>query len=373
MNQILMNALLYEEKGAGISNYTKRLMETYLTEGYPLDILVRQEFKNKYENPNVISIEENISSSTKRILIEQIGQARRYKKYSLVHFTDYATPILYRGLKIATIHDLAMKTMRAYYTPMQNLTKNLLLEYTVRAADYFICNSAFSEKQLLEFYPHLKGKTTVIHLGVDQPKLQVKEERVNEIIEELGIRGPFILFVGTLAPHKNLEGLLKAFKEVKTHHPDYQLVVSGKKGWMFEDIFKLVVELGIQDSVLFTGFTTDEQLEVLYRKAKLLVLPSLYEGFGLPPLEAMVRECPVLVSDLSIFKEICGEAASYCKPQNVSSIAKEIITLLREEDRSKRLIELGSKKVQDYSWSNAARKTFEVYEKVLRESKHQDQ
>ncbi len=365
MNQILMNALLYEEKGAGISNYTKRLMETFLEEKYPLDILIRKEFKDRYEASNLIPIEEDIGSSTKRILEEQFRQAIKYKRYSLVHFPDYATPVFYRGAKIATIHDLAMRTMRSYYTTMQNLTKNILLEYTVRAADHLICDSKFSENQLLEFYPRLRGKTTVIHLGVDQPKIRVTEERSKDIMAELGIHNPFILFVGTLAPHKNLERLVRAFKEVKLLYPEYQLVVSGKKGWMFEGIFKVVEEEGLKDSVLFVGFTNDEQLEALYFRAQLLVLPSLYEGFGLPPLEAMIRGCPVLVSNLDIFKEICGEAASYCNPKETSSIVKEIITLLREENQRKKLIEVAYRKVKNYSWSKTAKQTFDVYEQTL--------
>lgn len=368
VKRILLNGLHYEPNGAGISRYTHKLIETFIKEDYPLDILVRGELVDDYKATNLISVDKIITSSTKRIIEEQWQQRKLYKTYDLVHFPDYATPVLYRGSKVATIHDMAMHTMKNKYTLMQNVTKRTLLEYTVRNAEHLICDSEFAKKELLRYYPKLKAEVSVIPLGVEVPQVEVKEEVCQEVLKKFKITGNYILFVGTLAPHKNIENLIRSFADVKKEHEEYQLVIAGKKGWMYEEIFNSVKELGLEKSVIFTGFTSEVELEVLYQCAEFLACISFYEGFGLPPLEAMMRKCPVLVSHLEIFKETCHDSALYCEPLDTKDITSKMLTLIKETALREKLKVLGQERVKRFTWHKVAQETFNVYEQVLNKS-----
>lgn len=366
MNRILLNALQYEKNGAGISKYTQKLLETFINQGYPVDILMRKEVVDKYNNEsNIISVDKAISSSMKRIVEEQYYQRARYKEYELVHFPDYASPIFYTGNKVVTIHDMAMHTMKDKYTIMQNVTKRSLLEVTVRTAKHLICDSEFTKRELLQYYPNIKADLSVIHLGIEQPKVGLSEMQLQTIIKNIGIRNKYILCVGTLAPHKNIAHLIEVFSEIKKKNPEYQLVIAGKKGWMYEEIFKCVKEKHLKDEVIFTGFIDEVQLEALYRKADIYISLSLYEGFGLPPLEAMIRGCPVVVSGLEIFKETCREGALFCSPSDIGDAVKQVQYLIDNPLLRSKLIDLGLQRAKQFDWNITARKTYEVYEEVL--------
>lgn len=369
MNEILLNGLQYEVQGAGISKYTQKLIDTYIREEYPVDVLVRKEVKVDNENEQVLRVASTITSSTKRIIEEQIKQRNTYKKYQLVHFPDYATPLLYRGIKVATIHDMAMHTMRDKYTLIQNLTKNTLLNYTVRAAEHLICDSHFAKKELLHYYPNIKADISVVYLGVESPKVIGEQALYEDVIRKYKICKPYLLAVGTLAPHKNIVSMIKAFATVKGQGEDYQLVIAGKKGWMYDEIFKEVEALGLKGEIIFTDYISEDELEVLYKKADLYISTSLYEGFGFPPLEAMLRECPALVSDIEVFREVAGEGAWYCDQNSSEDIAKQILYLLHHKEVCEWLVEQGKENVQRFSWQRAAKETFNIYEQILKETK----
>lgn len=367
MNKILFNGLIYEKNGAGISRYAYKLMETFINEGYPIDMIVREEVSNGLEGSNVHRVSRSITSSSKRIIEEQIRQLTNYKNYKVVHFPDYATPVFYNGLKVATIHDMAMKTMSDKYTRMQNLTKNTLLASTIRSADQLICDSEFTKKELLAYYPEAQDRVKVVYLGLDIPTYLKNEAFENETLIELGIRCPYILYVGTIAPHKNITKLIEAFGEVRKQY-DYQLVIAGKKGWMYDEVFEKVRQKGLEKEVIFTDFILDEKLEVLYHRAVFFMSISLYEGFGFPPLEAMGRGCPVLVSDIEVFREMCGKAALYCNPRDQQDIVRKMLEMLEEtekENKRKEWVARGNQQVKRFNWKETASKVYEVYEKLL--------
>lgn len=365
MNKILLNGLQYEPNGAGISRYTAKLIETFIKEEYPIDILMRKECVDNQYSKNIIAVDKNIKNSTKRILEEQLMQIRHYGKYKAIHFPDYATPLFYSGPKVATIHDMAMHTMRDKYTFMQGLTKNMLLEYTIKAAKGLICNSEFTKKELLHYYPKVANKITVIPMGIDLPTMKISLNKGRRTLDQLMIHKPYMLYVGTIAPHKNIEVLIKAFANVKKLDKDYQLVIAGKKGWMYDEVFECVEALGLKKDVIFTDFVTEEQLEVLYQEASFFVSVSLYEGFGFPPLEAMVRGCATLVSDIDIFKETCQDAAIYCNPYDENDIANKMLHLIEHEQLKQTLELKGKQRVKEFTWEKTARKTYEVYQAIL--------
>lgn len=266
MNKILLNGLHYEKNGAGISNYTKNLIHTFIKDEYPVDILMRGEFGDKYKGENIIHVDKVLPSSAKRIIQEQWTSKHLYKAYDLVHFPDYATPVFYQGHKVATIHDMAMHTMRDKYTRMQNMTKYTLLQATIRNASHLICDSEFTKKELYSYYPNVAADISVIHLGIEPPKVMVDDRKAKDILTHLGITHRYLLYVGTIAPHKNIVQLIKAFYEIKKIHKEYKLVIAGKKGWMYEEVFNQVSVLGLEEEVVFTGFVDELELEALYRR-----------------------------------------------------------------------------------------------------------
>lgn len=366
MNKILLNGLHYESNGAGISKYSKMLLKTFIEENYDVDILIREEFKNKLSAQNLIYANKSINGSKNRIIYEQLKAQKLYKNYELIHFPDYATSMLYTGKKIATIHDMAMYTMRDKYTRMQIITKDILLRNTVKNANRLICDSEFSKKELLKYYPEAEEKATVVYCGIEIPKLEIESEFEINILEKYSIeKNSYILYVGTIAPQKNIDNLIKAYVLSKNKGLDCKLVIAGKKGWMYDEIFKYVSESKMQENVIFTDYINDLELEVLYRNAKIFSTISLYEGFGFPPLEAIGRGIPVLLSDIEIFKEICGASALYCDPYDIKNISDNMLKLIEDQDLQNKLKVNGLQRLKIFNWSKAAKEIYDIYLDVL--------
>jgi glycosyltransferase involved in cell wall biosynthesis len=174
----------------------------------------------------------------------------------------------------------------------------------------------------------------------------------------------YILYVGTLQPRKNIPVLVDAFYDILKEYPDYKLVIAGKKGWLYEDIFSYVEKRNLQGSVLFPGFVSDEMLAQLYAHAACYVLPSLYEGFGIPILEAMSCGCPVIASYASSLPEVGGEACLYFDPQNPKELADKMRIILSDTSIRKEYVKKGKKQVQQFSWDTCGKETLEVLQNV---------
>lgn len=366
MSKILLNGLHYEKNGAGISRYNEMLLKTFIEEKYDIDILLRKELKEKFNSENIIFADKNINSSKNRIIYEQWSSKDLYKKYELIHFPDYATPLFCTSKRIATIHDMAMCTMRSKRTMIQNLTKNILLKETIKNSDRLICVSEFAKKELLEYYPKVENKIRVIYEGINIPDIDISEEYNERILNKFNIKDcKYILYVGTIAPHKNIINLIKAFDYIKQSIPEYKLVIVGKKGWMYNEIFNEVDRLKLNERVIFTGFIDDLELEVLYKNTRLFTTVSLYEGFGFPPLEAMARKVPVVVSNIPVFKEVCGDCVEYCNPYEIEDISMKFEKILKNKTLSEYLRKKGYERVKKFNWKSTAKDTYEVYMEML--------
>ncbi|MGO5135444.1 glycosyltransferase family 4 protein [Clostridium butyricum] len=366
MSRILLNGLHYEKNGAGISRYTHMLLKTFIEENYDVDILVRKQLKNDVDSNKIISSKSNIIGSKDRIIYEQLKAKELYKNYELVHFPDYATPVLYQGKKVATIHDLAMHTMRDRRTFMQNITKNIFLKHTINHSDKLICVSEFAKKELLNYYPKVEKKIEVIYEGVEIRNIDIHIQEERKILHQFNINNSkYILYVGTIAPHKNIKKLIQGFNYITDRITEYKLVIAGGKGWMYEDVFEEVIKLNLQERIVFTNRISDIELEVLYKNAEMFISVSLYEGFGFPPLEAMARKVPVIVSDIEIFKETCGECALYCNPNEIEDIGNKIMKIVDNKVVKNSLIEKASERVKTFNWKETAKKTYDVYCEIL--------
>jgi glycosyltransferase involved in cell wall biosynthesis len=183
---------------------------------------------------------------------------------------------------------------------------------------------------------------------------------MEELGKKFGITKPYILFVGTLQPRKNIAKLIEAFSQLKNKNT--QLVIVGKKGWLWEEIFNAPAKFGVLERVKFLDFVSNEDLPGLYKNALCFVLPSLYEGFGLPVLEAMKFGCPTVISNVSSLPEVGGDASLYFDPQSVDDIAQKIEMVVSDEKLRAEMVKKGYNQVKQFSWEKTAKQTLKVLE-----------
>ncbi len=174
----------------------------------------------------------------------------------------------------------------------------------------------------------------------------------------------FILAVGTLEPRKNFATLIKGFVTFKKRHPDYKLVIVGKKGWKFKDIEASVEEYNMKDEIIFPGYIKEDELHKLYKLAKVFVFPSLYEGFGIPPLEAMASGCPVVSSNVASLPEVIGDAGLLIDPKNAYKMAEAVSDLIDNDHVRSTMIERGFAQVEKFRWEKSARAAMEVFQSL---------
>jgi len=242
--------------------------------------------------------------------------------------------------------------------------------YSVNNAAKILTISKASRTDIIRFYKVDPEKIEVTYPGI----VMSKNVLADQIFSKYGIKPNFILYVGTIQPRKNLVRLIEAYQILlsKQSKMDNQLVIVGKKGWLYEEIFKRVKELGLEGRVVFTGFVPDEELSTFYSEAKLITLVSLYEGFGLPPLEAMSYKTPAVVSDVSSLPEIVGDAGILVNPEDSASIALGIdkVLSMSESDYNKKG-ELAKAQAAKFNWEKTARETLEILNKVVGNKKNE--
>ncbi|HSP64513.1 MAG TPA: glycosyltransferase family 1 protein, partial [Pyrinomonadaceae bacterium] len=197
----------------------------------------------------------------------------------------------------------------------------------------------------------------------------VPAEQAKQTKQRLGIEDEFVLFVGTVEPRKNLLTLVRAFDQIlrqTSRRP--QLVVVGAEGWLMDELIAFIKQSSISDRLRLTGYLNDDDLRALYSSCAVFVYPSIYEGFGLPPLEAMACGAPVIASNIATFRETLGSAAQLVEPNDVEALARSIVEILDDEDRRRALSRRGLEQAAKFSWERTAQLTLEVYREVLRQT-----
>jgi glycosyltransferase involved in cell wall biosynthesis len=299
--------------------------------------------------------------------LEQLGFAwQLYRlKPDLVHFTMTQQPILYFGNNVTTTHDL---TMLRFSKPGR--LPKWLHRIRMRAYRFLLWQSHRKAKIILvpSEYVGIEVKKRHIFVGRKiRVTLEASEPPVKALAKKPAIDNldKFILYVGSAFPHKNLKRLVSAFKEVATNQPELKLVLAGKRELHSKRLEKWAEKNDLAEGVVFTGFVSEPELKWLYENAECYVFPSLSEGFGLPGLEAMAHECPVVSSDATCLPEIYGDAAHYFNPKSEHDIADAVRKVINNEKFRKDLIKKGRKQVNKYSWQKTAQETLEAYQEVL--------
>lgn len=284
-------------------------------------------------------------------------------------FTNFVLSVASPCPMVLTIHDLSFKLFPRTHSLRNVVWTRSLVPVSVKRSWRIIAVSNNTKLDLLRLMNVSNGKVEVIHEGVSaqfNPEAGPYDE---EALNHYGIRKPYVLFVGTLEPRKNLNLLIKSFDKITKVRPDVHLVLAGRRGWMAQAIFDELERRDLLGKVHITGYVRDEYLPALYREAEALVYPSLYEGFGLPPLEAMACGTPVIVSKGSSLPEVVGDAGLYVNPLDVDELARTMEKILSDADLAASLKAKGLERASQFSWKNAAEKTLNILRQAARAGK----
>lgn len=284
------------------------------------------------------------------------------ERIDLVHMPANVAPALSPCPVVVTIHDANFRRFPETYDPGYRRYANLAFWIAARRAVRVITDSGFSARDLARYFGANPGKVSVVHLGVSHnPDVAERERPIDS--------RPYVLFVGSLEPHKNVRRLIEAFALFRASGDevarDCRLVVAGGSGRDHGQVVAEISRHGLEDDVHITGHVTAERLEQLYRHASIFAFPTLNEGFGLPPLEAMARGVPVVAAAAGSLPEVLGDAALYCDPFDVEDIARALLKIASDKLLRVRLSEAGSRRVEQFTWEKTALATLEIYREVL--------
>lgn len=375
--KIGIDARFFGPIGKGLGRYTEKLIENLerLDRENEYFIFLRQANFDDYI-PKNSSFKKVVADFRWYSLSEQLRFPRLLKKYDLdlVHFPHFNVPLFYRGKFVVTIHDLILlhfPTVRSStLSPIIFWFKFLLYRLVIKSAIYrskkIIAVSEFTKKDILENYKKISPEKIEVTYEACEGDLLQSPYEDSKILERYDIIKPYIVYVGNAYPHKNLERLAIAFQEVIENKKNLKLVLVGNEDYFYRRLKNFVRDKKI-NNIVFAGYVPDHDLDTIYFNAEIFIWPSLYEGFGLPPLEAMVGGVPVVSSDHPCMKEILGDSAYYFNGRKKKEMAESIKKILDSEELRNDLIRKGYEQVKKYSWEKMARKTLKIYTKFLEE------
>ncbi len=325
-----------------------------------VDKLKKYNFTIKEFNFPIYSLQEQLFSPLKL----------KKERLDLIHFPHYNVPLLYSGEIVVTIHDLIHLLFPQYFSFVASRYAHFMLRHVSRKAKKIITDSHSSKRDIIKLLKVSSKKITVIYPGVSRNYRPIKDEfLIEKIKRKYNITQEFILFVGLLKPHKNIINLIKAFFKLRKNNSllKNKLVIIGKKkGPYYLKVEELIRKLGLEEEIIFLGKVDADDLLMLYNSARVFILPSFYEGFGLPPLEAMACGIPVITANTSSLPEVVGDAAVMVDPYDIEEMAKAMYTVFTDRNLRKQMIDKGFERVKYFSWENAACQTCKVYKEVYK-------
>lgn len=383
--KIGIDARLLGSKQGGIGRYIEEIIKAYQsidqTQDWQFIIFLRR------ENWDLINESHNLKKVLADIywygLQEQIKLPKilNQEKLDLMHFPHWNIPLLYRRPYVVTIHDLLLlhypskkaSTLGPLKYFFKNIAYKIVLKNAIKQAKHIITPSQFTKNDLIKTFTVAPDKISAIHLApLSQPLTYKHEICSNEadndqtILDKYNIKPPYILYVGAAYPHKNLNQLITAWNIFYQNNPEYQLVLAGRDNYFYQKLKKFTQkQFDNPQSVIFTDYITDELLPIFYKYASLYVFPSLYEGFGLPPLEAMQYGIPVISSNAGSLPEVLKSGVIYFNPNNTTEIVSALECTIKDDQMRQFLIQAGYQVIHNFSWENTAKKTLEVYKKMV--------
>jgi glycosyltransferase involved in cell wall biosynthesis len=291
----------------------------------------------------------------------------RRRPVDLLH-VQYTAPPFAPCPVVATIHDLSFEHLPDTFKRRSRAQLRLTVRRTARRAAQIITISEHSKRDIVETYRVAPERVSVTYLAAPSHFRFVEDERELRRVRQLyGIEGDYILAVGSVQPRKNLARLVRAYSDLRRSRAQAKLprlVVVGKLAWLYEETLRAVEECGVREDVTFTGYVAEADLPALYSGARCFVYPSFFEGFGLPPLEAMRCGTPVLVSDRTSLPEVVGDAGLLVDPFDTDAISAALARLIDDDELRRQLRERGLARAARFDWRETARRTLEVYQRA---------
>lgn len=294
--------------------------------------------------------------------------AAREAQADLLHQPAFSAPLFFRGPVVVTVHDLIAIHFGADIPLGSRLYFGRWMPFSYRFADHIIAVSEHTKRDIIELLGITPEKITVIHEAVGFEFQPNRDPQMLAAIRRKYRTGDhFLLHIGTINPRKNLEFLVRVFAAVRQKVGEqWKLVITGKKGWYYEGLFETVEELGLSKSVIFTGYIPDRDKPALYNASTVFTFPSLYEGAGLPPLEAMSCGIPVVSSNTSSMPEMIGNGGMLIDPTDERAWIRALVALLTDSSLRRQWSQRGLKQAHKFSWTKTARETARVYERVYK-------
>jgi glycosyltransferase involved in cell wall biosynthesis len=355
----------------GVGHYTFELTRTLaeispedtfeLISPFPFTDTVIAELNNT-SLPNLILNNPKASTFRRRWWAIGLPLFLRQNSFDVFHGTNYEVPLWSRKRNVLTIHDLSLQLHPQFHEDKLVRRARRRLPLMIRSAAVII---AVSESMKREICEHLKVKPERVVVTPEAPRKTFRPLAASETLairQRLGIGQDFILSVGTIEPRKNLLTLARALDRIlRTTSLTPQLVIAGGKGWLMDNFYSFIKSRGIEDNVRLIGYTSDHDLRALYSSCRVCVYPSLYEGFGLPPLEAMACGAPLITSQIPAITETVGRSALLIDPLNVEELADSIVKLWNDQGERNRLSQAGRERAAQFTWEQTARLTLEAY------------
>lgn len=374
--RIGIDARLYGPRVAkGLGRYVEQIVSGLVATSQPEDIfIVFLTADNWADCPDHPQVTKVLAPVRWYSFGEQLRLPRLFARYpvDLMHFPHFNVPLGYRGRFVVTVHDVILRRFHSRRVStrgwlafgLKKIMYRLVVWSALRRAAAVVTVSQFTKKELCHFYPWVEPKITVIPEGVAslvagdtiRPDRDVKIRYTKDI--------PFILYVGNAYPHKNLERLVAAWEAIQNQWPG-RLVFVGAQDYFSERLQAAVVARGLAHRIDFLGYVPDAELAQLYRAATAYVFPSLYEGFGLPPLEAMAADCPVVCSDHPCLREVCGDAAEYFNPTDHRAIAAAVLRVVQAPERQNELRQRGRERLVHFQWPEAVAAHYRLFTSLV--------
>ncbi len=372
--KICIDARVVINEKTGIGNYTFNLIKSLLKiddeneyliyifsgldKNHPLHELEHKNLTKRIVNLHPVKAKQQVA--IRKLLAQD--------KPDVYHYPNWDVPIFQNNKTVFTIHDLTYllhKNFYAQYSLLKKIYTFLNIKYGIGKAAKIISVSGTTKKDLQKLFGVADGKVRVIYESFENRFFEkYTDEQKRKITESFGIRGKYFLFVGERRPHKNLPRLIQAFEKFQRENEDYSLVIAGKTYAQYREDLSEIRRLNLSNKVIVLDYVKDEYLPALFQSAEAFVFVSLYEGFGIPVLEAMASNTPVITSNISATDEIAGNAALKVNPYDVTDIANAMRRVSMDEKLRKNLIAKGRERVKLFSWEKTARETLSIYEEI---------
>ena len=355
----------------GVGYYSEHLLHALVDASADHELVVVSNRPLDTTRPLPSGMRVGLSGSrTPRLVWMQTGAPRLLRRVGadVVHFTNGMVPLACPVPAVVTIHDMSLTLYPECHPHRRVWLNRPMVDIAARRATAIVTVSESAKHDIVRLYGVDPDRVHVVYEAA-APQFQPIRDRsaIDAVRRRYGLGERYILYVGTIEPRKNLPTLLEAFAHARrTNGLRHQLVFAGPYGWLSRDLEELIARLGVRDAITLTGYMPFADLPTLYSGAEMFVFPSIYEGFGLPVVEAMACGTPVITGRAAALVEVAGGAAEHVDPTDVRALSAALTRLAVSRDRREELSALGVRRAQSFSWARAASETLAVYRQVLR-------